>query len=57
MITLCFDFGNTRRKLAVFEGSELSRVQVMPDDSTEAVQALIDEYKPRKSILSSVVVH
>ena len=57
MITLCFDFGNTRRKLAVFEGAELSRVQVMNDDSTEAIQALIDQYKPRKSILSSVVDH
>jgi type III pantothenate kinase len=56
-VTLCFDFGNTRRKLAVFEGAELKRVQVLDDDSRETVQAVLDEYQPKKTILSSVVEH
>jgi type III pantothenate kinase len=57
MISLCFDFGNTRRKLAIFNGAELERVQVLRDDSSETIKALIDQYKPAKSILSSVVEH
>jgi type III pantothenate kinase len=56
-VTLCFDFGNTRRKLAVFEGDELKRVQVLDDDSRETVQAVLDAYQPKKTILSSVVDH
>lgn len=57
MISLCFDFGNTRRKLAIFNGAELERVQVLRDDSSETIKALIEQYKPAKSILSSVVEH
>jgi type III pantothenate kinase len=56
-ITLCFDFGNTRKKVAVFNEAELTRVQVLDDDTTETIQSLINEFKPAKSILSSVVDH
>jgi type III pantothenate kinase len=55
--TLCFDFGNTRKKSAVFEDAEISKEIVLADDSVETIQSLIDTYKPRKSILSSVVDH
>jgi type III pantothenate kinase len=55
--TLCFDFGNTRKKVAVFNESEIDKAFVLDDDSTETIQSLIDKYKPRKSILSSVVDH
>ena len=55
--TLCFDFGNTRKKVAVFNGDEIDKAIVMVDDSAEAVQSLIETYKPGKSILSSVVDH
>jgi len=55
--TLCFDFGNTRRKVAVFNKSEINRVIVLKDDSDETIQSLIDNYKPDKSILSSVIDH
>jgi type III pantothenate kinase len=55
--TLCFDFGNTRRKCAVFNKSEINKVIVLKDDSEETIQSLIDNYKPGKSILSSVIEH
>jgi type III pantothenate kinase len=57
MTTLCFDFGNTRRKAAIFRNGEIDKVIVMEDDSNESVQAIIDTYRPDKSILSSVIEH
>jgi len=56
-ITLCFDFGNTRKKVAVFEGSEIQEAITLPDDANETIQPLIAKYKPAKSILSSVIDH
>jgi type III pantothenate kinase len=56
-ITLCFDFGNTRKKAAIFKKSILEEAIVLNDDSTETIQSLIDTYKPQKSILSSVIDH
>ena len=55
--TLCFDFGNTRRKVAIFNKDEIAKAIVLKDDSVEAIQSLINEYKPHKSILSSVIDH
>src|SRR5688572_8503160 len=55
--TLCFDFGNTRRKAAIFKNAEIEKVIVMNDDSIESIQTLIDTYRPDKSILSSVIDH
>jgi type III pantothenate kinase len=56
-ITLCFDFGNTRKKVAVFEGSDIQEAITLPDDAQETIQPLIAKYKPAKSILSSVIDH
>lgn len=56
-ITLCFDFGNTRKKVAIFNEEEMDKAIVLTDDSIETIQSLIDTYKPRKSILSSVIDH
>ena len=56
-ITLCFDFGNTRKKAAVFQDAELKEVLVLPDDSVETIRLLIERTQPQKSILSSVVDH
>lgn len=56
-ITLCFDFGNTRKKAAIFKRSNLAEVIVLKDDSNETIQSLVDTYKPHKSILSSVIDH
>ena len=55
--TLCFDFGNTRKKVAVFKDAELDKGIILTDDLTETIQSLIDTYQPKKSILSSVINH
>jgi len=56
-ITLCFDFGNTRLKCALFSAGELQQVIVLEDDSEQRMQELLDQYKPSHSILSSVIDH
>lgn len=56
-VTLCFDFGNTRKKAAVFHDSEIKESVVLPDDTVETLQDLVNRVKPDKSILSSVIDH
>lgn len=56
-VTLCFDFGNTRKKVAVFSKRKMISAAVLNDDSDTVIQGLLDEYKPSKSILSSVINH
>ena len=56
-ITLCFDFGNTRKKVAVFHDDEMKEGIVLPDDALETIQSLIKKFQPAKSILSSVIEH
>jgi type III pantothenate kinase len=56
-VTLCFDFGNTRLKCAVFSGREMQEVIVLENDQVETIQHCIDTYQPKKSILSSVINH
>jgi type III pantothenate kinase len=56
-ITLCFDFGNTRKKVAVFKKKEIETVLVLEEDPIPAIHELIGKYKPTKSILSSVIDH
>jgi type III pantothenate kinase len=56
-VTFCFDFGNTRRKLALFHDSELKEIILLEDDSTDGLRALVDKHAPAKSILSSVIDH
>jgi len=55
--TLCFDFGNTRLKAALFEGDKYINDVVLEDDSTATIEKLLAEYKPQKAILSSVIDH
>jgi type III pantothenate kinase len=55
--TLCFDFGNTRMKCAVFVDGSFAQELVLPDDSADTIRSLIDRYRPDRSILSSVVNH
>ncbi|HWB90326.1 MAG TPA: type III pantothenate kinase, partial [Puia sp.] len=55
--TLCFDFGNTRMKCAVFIDGNFSKEVVLTNDNEETIRALIDEYRPDRSILSSVIDH
>lgn len=55
--TLCFDFGNTRLKCAVFNNDEIKNVITLDDDSNKTIENLLKKYKPNKSILSSVIEH
>ena len=55
--TLCFDFGNTRMKCGVFTAGIFSEELVLPDDSGETIQRLLEQYRPDRSILSSVIHH
>src|SRR5215831_2548057 len=55
--TLCFDFGNTRLKAAVFIDSALEEVVVLKEQSIATVRSLLDQFRPTKSILSSVIDH
>ena len=55
--TICFDFGNTRLKYAIFEGRELEKVDTLESDDPALIRQLLDKIKPDKSILSSVINH
>ena len=55
--TLCFDFGNTRLKCAVFKDRDFFVEKVLEQADMASVKALLDEFVPNKSILSSVINH
>ena len=57
MTTLCFDFGNTRLKAAVFVNELLTEELFLEDDNEKTLQRLLDQFKPERTILSSVVNH
>lgn len=57
MTTLCFDFGNTRLKCAVFVNKDFAEEVVLPNDSVEEMENLIEKFHPHRSILSSVIDH
>jgi type III pantothenate kinase len=56
MITLCLDFGNTRSKAAVFSNDQIKEVFVLVN-LTEDLEHIVQQYKPQRSILSSVIDH
>ncbi len=55
--TLCLDFGNTRRKGALFIDDVLQQTFVFEEPVLPGVQAVVKEHAPVHSILSSVVAH
>jgi len=55
--TLCLDLGNTRLKWAVFSDGEIRHAGILKDDGVDDLRRCLDNYKPDKSILSSVVDH
>ena len=55
--TICFDFGNTRLKAAIFENEIFSAEIVLPDDETSTIEKLLADHSPQKTILSSVIEH
>ncbi len=56
-VTLAFDFGNTRKKYAIFEGDQFAKELLLKNDDASTIQAIVNEYRPTASILSSVVHH
>ncbi|MBA2500673.1 MAG: type III pantothenate kinase [Chitinophagaceae bacterium] len=54
--TLCLDFGNTRRKAAVFQDGNIIK-HISLENDLAGIQSLLQEFKPDKSILSTVVNH
>jgi type III pantothenate kinase len=57
MKTLCFDFGNTRLKVAVFDNDNLTAQIVLPDEELSTIENLLAAHQPQKTILSSVINH
>lgn len=57
MVTLCFDFGNTRLKYAVFKERGLQSVEMLDDAEPETIARIVQQTRPQKSILSSVISH
>jgi type III pantothenate kinase len=56
-ISLCLDFGNTRLKVAVFNGRDFQEEINLPDATPETIGSLMNQWKPDKVILSSVINH
>ena len=55
--TICFDFGNTRLKAAIFKNEIFSEELVLPNDETATIEKLLTDHHPQKTILSSVIEH
>src|SRR6476620_4439743 len=55
--TLCFDFGNTRLKCAVFKNDDFVDTLVLDNNDVSTIQQLVDQYRPTHSILASVIDH
>jgi type III pantothenate kinase len=55
--TICLDFGNTRQKAALFAGSVLKEIIVLQEPLTQSLERLLDEHRPERAILSSVIDH
>jgi type III pantothenate kinase len=56
-ITICFDFGNTRLKAAIFKQSELVEIVILEKADPAEIESLLDKWSPAKTILSSVIHH
>ena len=57
MTTLCFDFGNTRLKAAFFREDIMAEEIYLPDDQASTIESTIQQFRPDKTILSSVINH
>ena len=57
VVTLCFDFGNTRKKVAVFTDGTFMEEVFLEDDNPATIKTLLEKWRPARTILSSVVHH
>lgn len=55
--TICFDFGNTRLKCAVFRGRDFTKEVVLDNAEPDTIRELVNRFQPDNSILSSVINH
>lgn len=55
--TLCLDFGNTRLKYAVFQNEDITASGTFPDESENSIKKVLEEFKPERTLLSSVISH
>ena len=55
--TICFDFGNTRLKAAIFTNAALVELRVLETGNLEEIENLLSEFAVEKTILSSVIHH
>lgn len=54
---MCFDFGNTRKKVAVFNNDTVTETVYLENDDNTSIETVLEKYQPSKTILSSVVHH
>ncbi len=57
MTTLCLDFGNTRQKGVLFSDGQIREEFYFSENVPESIAAILEKYKPGRSILSSVINH
>ena len=57
MKTICFDFGNTRLKAAIFENDRFLEEIALPNDEVFTIEKLLVIHQPDRSILASVINH
>ena len=55
--TLCFDFGNTRLKAAVFHDDQYIETYILQEENNAEIEKIIRQYQPNYTILSSVIHH
>jgi type III pantothenate kinase len=54
---ICFDFGNTRMKAALFLNGSLKEIRVLSTGDVQEIEKLLIEFPAKKTILSSVIHH
>ena len=57
MKTLCFDFGNTRLKFAVFYDDVFTEEITLPNEELFTIERVLYVHQPQRTILSSVINH
>lgn len=57
MRTICFDFGNSRLKAAIFDKHEFQEEILIENENISSIEAVLKKYSPSKSILASVIHH
>ena len=55
--SLCIDFGNSRQKAAIFLGNQLQEIIFLQEPLANSIEQILVNYKPTRSILSSVINH